>query len=407
MFGLSNSCRALKLRSAVYRLRRAWHRRTSGLPAADRHRTGFYEQAWRSAAGELGASVTQLDGPILEISLGGRSVRVCRNDTPLDDPVTLQIAGNKPLVYRRLAACHVPTPAHLRFSLSSLGKAVAFLKERGGPCVVKPSCDTGAGHGVTTAVTAERALVRAAALAASYRDDLLIEQQVPGEVYRLLYLDGVLLDAVLRRSPSVVGDGLSTVAELVLAANSDRLVRGAEVGQTLLTVDLEMRATLAAQGLTLNSIPNRDRVVRLKTVSNENSSQENEAAATCLCSEIIETGRRAAASVGVRLAGIDVLTTDPRRPLEETGGVVLEVNTTPGFYYHYHRIGTPFAAAVPVLRRLLHLDDERQRTPCFQAESAFPSFNRGDFSWSRCSSSIPPITPTTMPRTGSLISAAH
>jgi D-alanine-D-alanine ligase-like ATP-grasp enzyme len=49
---------------------------------------------------------------------------------------------------------------------------------------------------------------------------------------------------------------------------------------------------------------------------------------------------------------VDVLTTDPGVPLARSGGVVLEVNTTPGYYYHYHRRGPEAPVATMILERL-------------------------------------------------------
>ena len=46
-------------------------------------------------------------------------------------------------------------------------------------------------------------------------------------------------------------------------------------------------------------------------------------------------------------------TADPGSPLHSSGGVILEVNAPPNFYYHYHKKDGPFPVAVHVLRRLL------------------------------------------------------
>src|SRR5205823_1628012 len=113
----------------------------------------------------------------------------------------------------------------------------------------------------TTGVRRRSHLALAAAAAAVYGDDLLIEEQLKGDNYRLLYLDGVLLDAYVRQPPTVVGDGRSTVARLVRRANSDRLSRGSGLSQVLLTIDLDMRRTLAKQGLSLRSVPPAGAVV--------------------------------------------------------------------------------------------------------------------------------------------------
>ena len=208
------------------------------------------------------------------------------------------------------------------------------------------------GRGVTTGITRSSQLARAAAAASVYGDELLIEEQVEGDNYRLLYLDGVLLDAFVRKLPTVVADGRSTVAKLVERANADRLRHGSGLSQVLLTVDLDMQRTLAKQGLSLRSTPAEGRVVTLKTVINENRGADNTSATHLLCDSVVEDGC-AARALHVRLAGIDIITRDPGVPLAESGGVVLEVNTTPNFYFHYHKQDGGFPVAVHVLERLL------------------------------------------------------
>ena len=315
--------------------------------------TAFYERVWREAAELLGAKYEPLGYGILEILLDGARVRALENTCSIEDPVTIAIAGNKLLTYRLLGEAGLSVPRYAGFALTDAAKAFAFLESSRRECVVKPAIGTGGGRGVTTGITRSSQLARAAAAASVYGDELLIEEQVEGDNYRLLYLDGVLLDAFVRKLPTVVADGRSTVAKLVEGANADRLRHGSELSQVLLTVDLDMQRTLAKQGLSLRSIPAEGRVVTLKTVINENRGADNTSATHLLCDSIVEDGARAARALHVRLAGIDIITRDPGVPLAESGGVVLEVNATPNFYIHYHKQDGGFPVAVHVLERLL------------------------------------------------------
>lgn len=240
------------------------------------------------------------------------------------------------------------------FTLRQIGRAAAFLAEVGRPCVVKPANATGAGQGVTTGVARPAQLAWAAAAAAAHGQELLIEEQRAGDNYRLLYLDGVLVDAVVRRPPTVTGNGKSTIRELVRSANAARLAHRPVRVVNLLAVDLDMRNTLAGRGLSPRSVPAAGEVVVLKTVINQNFGPENASAAHLLCDEVVDAGARAARCVGARLAGVDVITPDPAAPLGRAGGVVLEVNTTPGYHHHYHKKDGHYPVAVHVLERLLN-----------------------------------------------------
>jgi cyanophycin synthetase len=316
-------------------------------------RDDFYAAAWEEAAARLGASATSLGGGILEIEKGGRRLRARGNLTSVDDPVTLALVGDKLAVHRLLSRAGIPVPRHLALAPADMRDPGGILRRLRTPLVVKPLADTGGGMGVSTNVVGKGELVRAIAWARAFGQRVLVEEQVAGGCYRILLCDGQLVDAVLRRPPCVVADGATTVRGLVARENRLRLEAGSLRAQVLLREDPDMRATLRRQGLGLGSRPAAGASVQLKTAINENRAEENEAAVAALCGEIIETARRAAELTGLRLAGVDVITTDPSAPLEATAGVVLEVNASPGFHYHYRRADAGCPVALRILEHFL------------------------------------------------------
>ena len=71
--------------------------------------------------------------------------------------------------------------------------------------------------------------------------------------------------------------------------------------------------------------------------------------------EVIDECAEAVRAVGLRLAGVDVVTPDIGRHLAEAGGTIIEVNGTPRFQYHY-QVADPAGAtriAIPILGRVL------------------------------------------------------
>ena len=327
------------------------------------NRRAFYEHEWRHAAGRCGATVEYLCDDLLEISRGDCRTRVYRNYTQLDDPVTLRLAGNKAAVHRLLAHRGLPVPDYRVFTLRSLGAAGEFLRQRQGQeCVVKPAANTGGGMGVSTGVRSRRQLLWSAIVAAAYGPEMLIEVQARGDNYRLLFLDGDLIDAVTRRPPHVQGDGRSTIATLLRRENARRLAQGGRSGEPLITVDADMKRTLAQHGWSLRSAPGSGVRVDLKTVVNQNASVDNEPAIGRVAPAVVRACAEAAHAVGARLAGVDIITPDASRPLAASGGVILEVNTTPSFHVHYRRQQSDGSCRVAqtVLDRLLRAEQENR-----------------------------------------------
>jgi cyanophycin synthetase len=274
----------------------------------------------------------------------------------LDHPATLRFTRTKPLALKSLSDHDIAIPPYCEYNLNETQSAHDFL-HRHGVCVVKPA-DGAGGDGVTTNVRTSRDLNLSSIFASYFCNQLLIEKQVTGESYRLLYLDGKLIDAIWRRSPSVMGDGKSTIRELIRQENQRRVEAAGKEGLTGLSIDADCRSTLRKQELKLGDVPNEGVKVMVKQGSNNNSTRENESVLPLICDEVVEEGARAAEILGVQLAGVDIMTPDPSRSLHDAEGAIHEVNVCPGLHFHY-MVCNPHQAvdvAVPILKRLLGLD---------------------------------------------------
>lgn len=339
---------SLALRSAMFRLQRLSrgriHAGTRRMWAA---RRGFYIRIWRAAAAatDLRFTLLSLEGR-MRIDGGDRSLHVFVNEVFVDEKAAFRRAGDKLAVHKCLSDAGLPVPRHVPFSVADLAPALAFLADTGGPLVVKPASDTGGGSGVSTNVMTAEQLRSAAAYAATFGGGLIAEEQVAGDCYRVLIMDGKVIDVIRRFPPAVTGDGKLSVKELVRAENSLRCAQGALRSQVEIGIDPDMINTLASQGLALASVPAKGQSVRLKQAISENALFENEQANGKLARSILEMAKDAARLTGTRLTGVDVICRDPARPLSVTGGVILEVNAPPGLYYHYIDERSPDVAAM-------------------------------------------------------------
>jgi D-alanine-D-alanine ligase-like ATP-grasp enzyme len=319
-------------------------------------RNAVYASIWRGAAAEVGAEVRDLGAGFLEVSrAGGPAAKLWQQVVPLDDPVTLRLALDKPVVHELLTKASVPVPEHVEWSFSDPGPALEFMSRAGGPTVVKAASGTGGGEGTTAGVDSPARLMRARLQAGRFGGRLLIERQVPGAVHRLLFLDGELIDVIRHVPPRLIGDGRSTVQELLGAENARRVQAAGAAGLSLLDVGLDTVFTLERQGLRLDSVVPAGTTIAVQTVTNDNRIEDTETITEPLDHELVEAARRAASAVGLRLAGVDVITPDISQPLERAGGVVAEVNGTPGIHHHYHVADAVKATpvAVPILEKVL------------------------------------------------------
>ncbi|HUT76088.1 MAG TPA: cyanophycin synthetase, partial [Polyangia bacterium] len=147
----------------------------------------------------------------------------------------------------------------------------------------------------------------------------------------------------------------STVAELVTAENERRVGSGEGARTGLLRIDLDAVFCLQNQGLRPSSVLADGERVAVKTVINQNGPDDNVNAREEVSEELLADAVAAARVIGVRLAGVDLITPDPSRSLREGGGAIIEVNGTPGLHYHYNGAGPEEqeSVAVAILERAL------------------------------------------------------
>ena len=276
--------------------------------------------------------------------------------TQLADRVSGELALDKPVVLGLLAEAGITVPDHVAVERRDVKTAARFLEHNGPTVVVKPTGSAG-GAGIVGSIASLRQLKAALLSSGRYADRLLVERQLSGDTYRLTFLDGVLIDVVRRLPPRLIGDGTSTVAALLLAEFERRIEAGGDPrGFKPFDADLDCVFTLAAQRLSLDSVLAAGQSARVRTATNYTGPEHSFTAPGSVGNEVVAAARAAAGVVGMRLAGVDVVTPDATRPLADVGGAVLEVNA-PALHHHYNVADREAATrvAVPILASLLGL----------------------------------------------------
>lgn len=333
-------------------LRRTYARsRTEGWGGRDSPtRRRIYRELWTSAAEAVGAAVEEGPGGLLDLRRGTGHVRVLGHLVDVGGPVSLAIAGDKPLVHEQLRDAGVPIPESRTVAVADPRVAADLLD--GGRVVVKPAAGTGAGRGVTGGVGTTHDLHRAALRAGRYdAERLLVERQLDGREFRVLVLHGEPLGCVERRPPSVRGDGERTVAQLITAENRRRRAAAGRAGLVALTPDLDTVLALRAQDSHLDDVLDLDRAVRVKTGTSQGSERDATVRplTTPELTPVVDRARAAAATLAIPLLSVELIVPDVAG--DPCGAAVIEVNTTPGIAQHY-LVDDP-ATVEPVAERLL------------------------------------------------------
>jgi cyanophycin synthetase len=272
------------------------------------------------------------DGNLVQLGHGARQRRIWTAETDNTSAIAEGIASDKDMTKDLLKSVGVPVPEGTL--VKSADEAWEEAQDIGLPVAVKPY-DGNHGRGVSLNLMTE-ADVRAAYDIAVLRGgskSVIVEKFIVGNEHRLLVVGRRMVAASMGESLWVTGDGKSSVQELVDSQINTDPRRGTTEEFPLNIVEPkkseEVQLDLKRQGLTPDSVVEAGRKVLIQVngnVANDVTDLVHPAVA--------EMAALAARTIGLDIAGIDLVAADISRPLEEQGGAIIEVNASPGLLAH-------------------------------------------------------------------------
>ncbi len=216
------------------------------------------------------------------------------------------------------------------------------------PIVIKPTGLT-AGMGVTVGInTLERAKqayddaleILSQTPRSKWQTKIMIQEQVKGEDYRLLVINGNL-EIVTKRIPAfIIGDGKKNIKELIEAENSNPKRNIFNPSHILkpIKIDKPLTDCLQDQNLTLDSVPNKDERIPVRRVASMSQGGITEDFTDSVSKEIKVMVESIAHSLHAFTLGVDVMCLDISKPLTKENGAILEVNTMPETYLNLYPV---------------------------------------------------------------------
>jgi cyanophycin synthetase len=272
------------------------------------------------------------DRSLVQLGYGSKQHRILAAETDKTSAVAESIVQDKELTKNLLAAIGVPVPKGR--PVTSAEDAWEAAQEIGLPVVIKPQ-DGNQGRGVAVNLTSREHVIAAFKAASAEGSEILCERFAPGSDYRLLVIGYKLVAASRREPPQVLGDGRHSIEELVAEANKDPR-RGEDHATSLSKLRLDEIAcgVLAEQGLTVDSIPAAGQQVLIRRNANLSTGGSATDVTDLVHPEVAARVVEGVRMVGLDIAGVDVVCLDISRPLEQQGGVIVEINAAPGLRMH-------------------------------------------------------------------------
>ncbi len=288
---------------------------------------------------------------IIQLGYGQNQRRIWATTTNLTSHAGVEVAGNKNRTKAMLHDSGVPVPTGTTvYSEAGLRDAIEDL---GFPIVTKP-LDGNHGKGATIRITNWKDAAAGLVAAQVYSRAVIVEQFIEGYDFRLLVVNGKLIAAAKRTPAAVVGNGSSTIKQLIDDVNKDpRRGVGHEKVLTSIKADKHTLDILKARGESLKTVLPAGETRYLKSTANISTGGTASDVTDLMHPYNVLLAERVAGIVGLDICGIDLMANDISVPLNESRGAVIEVNAAPGFRMHIAPTeGLPRNVAAPVVDML-------------------------------------------------------
>ena len=277
--------------------------------------------------------------------------RIQATMTDRTSAIGVEIADEKFRTKALLAWAAIPTPAGTL--VHSLQEATRGAEDLGYPVAVKPESGNH-GRGITACVADVDTLAAAYDSARKICESVIVEKSLTGFDYRVLVIDGTLVAAALREPAKVVGDGRSTIRELIDAVNADpRRGIGHERTLTAITVNDMTERLLAIRGYRVDDVLPAAEELVLKSTANLSTGGTARDVTDEVHQDVRLMCERIARIVGMDCVGIDIVAPTLDQPLPTGTAGIVEVNAAPGFRMHLEPTeGKPRNVARPFVAML-------------------------------------------------------
>src|SRR6188474_1001897 len=291
------------------------------------------------------------DQSLVQLGHGKYQQRIQATVSGRTPHIAVELASDKEETNKILASLGLPVPR--QESVQNESQAVRAARRIGYPVVTKPY-NGNHGRGISIRLTTDAEVAHGFNVAREHSRSVIVESFLEGDDHRLLVVNGELVAATRRTPGHVVGDGEHTIVQLIEIVNQDpRRGVGHEKVLTRLELDAQAEKMLERAGLTAQSVPERGRVVYLRSTANLSTGGTATDVTDIIHPDNRDMAVRAIRAVGLDVGGVDFLSSNIAESYRTIGGGICECNAAPGFRMHVAPSeGTPRDVAGPVIDML-------------------------------------------------------
>ncbi|MBI5220102.1 MAG: ATP-grasp domain-containing protein [Bacteroidia bacterium] len=295
---------------------------------------GFSTQAITGEAEKRGIPWLRLDKyNLVQIGTGKYRKIIQATVTGNTSLIAVEITDNKYKTASILSEYGVPIPN--RIITDKVEDALAFFRKLKKPVVIKPAVGGYQGKRVSVNLKNEESVVNAFSWAAEFDEEVIVQQFVKGNTYRVLIIDFKFAAAVQLRAAHITGDGTTPIRTLIEKLNSEPVREIGDKGKlSKVEVDEETLKILELKGYNPDTILTAGEVIHLKNSGNMKLGAESADVSENIHPYNKFVCERISKILNLNVAGIDIISPDIATQVTENNACVIEVNAAPDFRMH-------------------------------------------------------------------------
>jgi len=200
------------------------------------------------------------------------------------------------------------------------------------PIIVKPRVGSRGRH-TTTNINTFEDFKKAISVAQIMTPYIIVEEHIMGDVCRATIVNGMLLGFYRAGVPTVVGNGVLNIKELIERKNKIRSERVGEV-----EINKEITDYIGRSGFTLQSVPKLGENVPLTYRTGRLFGGVTREMIDELHPSFIPIFEKVGSIVGLGVAGFDCIVPDPTIDQASQKWGIIEANTLPFIDLHYYAL---------------------------------------------------------------------
>jgi GNAT-family acetyltransferase (TIGR03103 family) len=250
---------------------------------------------------------------------------MCRESlTALTTAIAMSICDDKRVTRRIVKAANVRVPEQI--TAEDADRTRSFVESHEA-VVVKPARGE-QGKGVAVGLHGWDQAQVAIDAARKICNEVVVEEFVEGSDLRVIVIDYRVVAAAIRKPAAVVGNGRSSVRDLI--EHQSRRRAAATSGESTIPIDAETERCVAEAGLGLDDVPPADKYIVVRKTANLHTGGTIHDVTGILHRTLIEAAVQAARAIDIPVTGIDFIVKAPT----EADYWFIEANERPGLANH-------------------------------------------------------------------------